>query len=223
VDAQAATGEIARLEALLGSDPGADAFAALAEANRRAGRIEEAERVAREGLRRRPELLGGRVALALALLDQDRVAEARAELERVLEEVPDHPLALDALAERAGGAGPDALDALGDAEIDGAFAEAETSLGELVDANEVAARALRAADLDEPEGVFRDDVPSPFATRTVADLLERQGHPADAEALRQQLSQGRDEPVVSLPGEERRENLIATLERWLENLRRNRQ
>jgi hypothetical protein len=92
-----------------------------------------------------------------------------------------------------------------------------------VDANEVAARALRAADLDEPEDVFRDDAPSPFATRTVADLLERQGHPADAEALRRQLSQGREEPVLSLPGEERRETLIATLERWLENLRRTRQ
>jgi hypothetical protein len=222
VEVQAAAGEIARLEALLGADAGAGAFPALAEANRRAGRLEEAERVAREGLRRRPELLAGRVALALALLDQDRASEARRELERVLEEVPDHPLALEALAAHAGGAAPDALDALADAEIDGAFAEAETSLGELVDANEVAARAVRAADLDEPEGVFAAGAESPFATRTVADLLERQGHPADAEALRRQLSQRDGEPPLALPGEKRREQLIATLERWLENLRRTR-
>lgn len=222
MEVQAAAGEIARLEALLGADAGAGAFPALAEANRRAGRLEEAERVAREGLRRRPELLAGRVALALALLDQDRASEARRELERVLEEVPDHPLALEALAAHGGGATPDALDALADAEIDGAFAEAETSLGELVDANEVAARAVRAADLDEPEGVFAAGAASPFATRTVADLLERQGHPADADAVRRQLSQRDEEPPLALPGEKRREQLIATLERWLENLRRTR-
>jgi len=222
VEVQAAAGEIARLEALLGADAGAGAFPALAEANRRAGRLEEAERVAREGLRRRPELLAGRVALALALLDLDRVTEARGELERVLEDVPDHPLALEALAAHAGAAAPDALDALADAEIDGAFAEAETSLGELVDANEVAARAVRAADLDEPEGVFSAGAESPFATRTVADLLERQGHPADAEALRRQLSQRGEDPSLALPGEKRRDQLIATLERWLENLRRTR-
>ena len=58
----------------LGADPGAPAFPALAEANRRAGRLDEAERVAREGLRRCPELLAGRVALALALLDLGRAA-----------------------------------------------------------------------------------------------------------------------------------------------------
>jgi hypothetical protein len=220
VELQAETREIARLEALLGADPAGGAFPALAEANRRAGRAEEAERVAREGLRRRPELLAGRVALALALLDQERVEEARLELQRVLEDVPDHPVALAALAERAGGASPDSLEALGDAEIDGAFAEAETALGELVDANELAARAVRAADLDEPEGLLGAGAESPFATRTVADLLERQGHPADAEALRRQLARRGDEPAASLPAEARREELIATLERWLENLRR---
>jgi predicted Zn-dependent protease len=222
VEAQAVTGEIARLEALLGADSGSRAYPALAEANRRAGRLEEAERVAREGLRRQPDLLSGRVALALALLDLGRVEEARAELEQVLAAVPDHPVALAAFAERAGGAGPDSLEALGDAEIDGAFAEAETALGELVDANEVAARALRAADLDEPEGLLQGDADSPFATRTVADLLERQGHPADAEALRRELAARESASARPAPVEERREELIATLERWLENLRRTR-
>ena len=41
MEVQAAAGEIARLEALLGADAGAGAFPALAEANRRAGRLEE--------------------------------------------------------------------------------------------------------------------------------------------------------------------------------------
>ena len=59
--------------------------------------------------------------------------------------MPDHPLALDVLARTGAGAAPEALDALADDEIDGAFEDAETSLGELVDANELAARAVRAA------------------------------------------------------------------------------
>lgn len=231
MDAQTATGEIARLEALLGADPGSPAFPALAEANRRAGRVEEAERVAREGLRRRPELVAGRVALALALLELERAEEAKSELERALEDVPDHPLVLDVLARRGAVAAPESLDALADEEIDGAFADAETSLGELVDANEVAARAVRAADLDEPEDVVHgmpdDEVPihtpdSPFATRTVAELLDRQGHGDEAAAIRRELTYRAEKSAPPL-GETRREQLIATLERWLENLRRDRQ
>jgi len=220
MEVQAAAGEIARLEALLGADPAAPAFPALAEANRRAGRLEEAERVAREGLRRRPELVAGRVALALVLLDLGRVDEARAELERVLEDVPDHPLALASLA-RAGGT---ALEALADDEIEGAFADAEASVGEMVDANHVAARALEAADLDEPEGVFPADPDSLFATPTVANLLESQGHGAEAAALREELARrSRGEAPASAAAEgAQRERVIATLERWLENLRRTR-
>jgi len=220
MEVQAAAGEIARLEALLGADPAAPAFPALAEANRRAGRLEEAERVAREGLRRRPELVAGRVALALVLLDLGRVDEARAELERVLEDVPDHPLALASLA-RAGGT---ALEALADDEIEGAFADAEASVGEMVDANHVAARALEAADLDEPEGVFPAAPDSLFATPTVANLLESQGHGAEAAALREELARrSRGEAPASAAAEgAQRERVIATLERWLENLRRTR-
>jgi tetratricopeptide (TPR) repeat protein len=223
VEAQIATGEIARLEALLGADPGSAAFPALAEANRRAGRLEEAERVAREGLRRRPELFAGRVALALALLDLGRVEDARAELERVLEDVPDHPLALDVLARSGAAAAPDSLAALADDEIDGAFDDAETSLAELVDANEVAARAVRAADLDEPEGVIHAIPDSPFATRTVAELLDRQGHGDEAAAIRRELTYRAERTDAPVASDSRREQLIATLERWLENLRSDKQ
>jgi tetratricopeptide (TPR) repeat protein len=213
MEVQAAAGEIARLEALLGADPGGLAFAALAEANRRAGRLEEAERVAREGLRRRPEHLAGRVALALALLDQERAAEARGELERVLADVPDHPLARAAYG--ASGDLDESLDELEDRELDGAFASAEPDLDEMVDANELAARALRAADLDEPEG-FVPAADSPFATRTVAELLEQQGHGAEAAALRRTLSG----EATGAAGDPERERVLATLERWLDNLRR---
>ncbi len=219
MELQTATGEIARLEALLGADPGAPAFAALAEANRRAGRLEEAERVAREGLRRRPDHVAGQVALALALLDQERRDEARSVLERILADVPDHPLATHALATR-GAEGRDPLDALADDEIEGAFADAEASVDEMVDAHDVAARALHAADLDAPEGVLGPQADSPFATHTMADLLERQGHRDDASALRVEIARRSDDGGAggALAAADR-EHMIATLERWLENLR----
>ena len=60
-----AEADLGRLEALVGDDPGATAFPALAEALRRSGRSKDAERVARAGLLRRPDTAAGRVALAL--------------------------------------------------------------------------------------------------------------------------------------------------------------
>ena len=98
----------------------------------------------------------------------------------------------------------------------------DASLGELVDANEVAARAVRAADLDQPEGVLSSAPDSPFATHTVAGLLERQGHPAEAQALRREISlrSETEARAARVPlGDAQRERVIATLERWLENLR----
>jgi len=75
---------------------GALAFPALAETQRRSGRPEQAERVARAGLERAPHRVEGRVALALALLDQKRDAEARVELERLLGLDAEHVIAHDA-------------------------------------------------------------------------------------------------------------------------------
>lgn len=205
--------DIERFEAVVGSDSGAAAFPALAEAHRRDGRPEEAERVARGGLERRPDALAGRVALGLALLDLGRVDEARAELERVLTSVPDHPLAL---------AGLEASDvpvpavhsdepfdaALDGGEIDAAFADARPEEDQMISADSVAARAIRAAELGDPEGFTDEAANIPIATHTVANLLERQGHTHDADAMRATLHGGNHDRVV------------ATLERWLDNLRR---
>lgn len=224
--------EIARLEALMAADPGAPAFPALAEANRRAGRLKEAERVARDGLRHAPESQAGRVALALALLDLGQAEDARSELGRVLESVPDHPVAGPAFASQASGGGAsEALSDIADAELDDAFAEAESQRDEMMDANRVAAAAVAAAALDEPEGVLPSAADSPFATETMASLLDEQGHPDDARAVRHQLAgrevePGFQETRASEPspesglGDEIRVRVIATLERWLENLRR---
>jgi tetratricopeptide (TPR) repeat protein len=213
VEQQVAVGEIARLEALVGGDAGASGFPALAEANRRAGRLKEAERVAREGLQLRPELLAGRVALALALLDLGRAEEARAELARVLEHVTDHPMAR-AAAERIPAEG-DAFGEIADDELEQAFSGAEARVDAMVDANDVAAEAMRVAALDAPEGVIAREADSPFATSTVANLLADQGHTDEARALRARAAL-HGEPVLD---DLQRERVIATLERWLDNLR----
>jgi tetratricopeptide (TPR) repeat protein len=205
--------DIERFEAAVGRDSGAAAFPALAEAHRCDGRPEEAERVARGGLERRPDALAGRVALGLALLDLDRIDEARAELERVLASVPDHPLALAGL-EASDVPLPDVRPDepfggdLDGGEIDAAFEAACPEEDQMISADSVAASAIRAAEFGEPDGFAEDAAGIPIATHTVANLLERQGHVYDADAMRATLHGGDHDRVV------------ATLERWLDNLRR---
>jgi tetratricopeptide (TPR) repeat protein len=217
-------------------DPGASAFPALAEANRRAGRAKEAERVAREGLRERPEFVAGRVALSLALLDLGRADEARAELIRVLEMNPHHAPAASAL-HRAAPLDHGAMDEpaetselLGDLaedELENAFQDAEAQPDEMLSANRVVAAAVRGVDQGEPEGVMPFSADSPFATETVAGLLEQQNHRGEAEAVREVL-EGPPASATLATGPDlalhdtmnHRAGVIAILERWLENLRR---
>ena len=236
MEQQAALEEIERLEAHLGGDPSASAFPALAEANRRAGRAKEAERVAREGLRERPSFVAGRVALSLALLDLGRVDEARTELIQVLEMNPHHAPAANAL-HRSAPLDHSAMDEpeesselLGDLaedELENAFQDAESQPDEMLSANRVAAAAVRGVDGDEPEGVMPIPADSPFATETVAGLLEQQNHRGEAQAMRESLvappasATLAAEPGVALHDTmNQRARVIATLERWLENLRR---
>lgn len=236
MEQQTALDEIARLEALTAGESGAPVFPALAEAHRRAGRPEEAEKVARDGLRHRPDFVAGRVALSLALLDLGRVDEARTELRRVLDLVPEHVLAAGAFdsttdspepqrAEGSASTGP--LSDLAEDEIESAFDGAEAQADEMFSANRVVEAAVRDIDKDEPEGVSAFDEGSPFATPTVADLLERQNRGEEARALRESLGRSAAseshtaEGGVALRGaHEDRARVLATLERWLENLRR---
>ncbi len=183
---------------------------ALAEVHRRAGRPDEAEQVARRALEFEPEQSEARVVLALALLDQGRVAELPAALEPVAR----------ALLERHGlergdppgpaPAGAEAPEALSEAEIERAFASAEAERERMLDADEVAERAIRQADRE-----LADELAPAFATRTVADLLEGQGARESARRIRAQL-ETRSPPPARMGDEA----ILAELERWLENLRR---
>ena len=218
--------DLERLQELLGSDPGSAVFPALAETHRRAGEPGQAEVIARAGLDRRPDALAGRVALGLALLDQDRLDEARVELERVLASVPDHPVALEGLASSGSGGAPsrrfNALDApdpdvldepIDEPEIDAAFEQAMPERDEMVSADSVAAQAIRSIENEVLHEAGSDEVGIPVSTQTVAGLLEEQGHPGDAAAMRQEL----DARVLA-----DRERILGTLERWLDNIQRNR-
>lgn len=253
--ADGSAGDVARLEARRGEDAGAAAFPALAEAHRRAGDAKRAAQVAREGLARDPESPAGRVALALALLDSGALEGARAELEGVLESVADHPRARAALG-AAGGAPPapapapagesgEGLSGIAEDEVESAFEGAEARSDEMVDANHLAEAALRSVEgeASEPAPAAEAGAPgaaeagadapgatrSPFATQTMAGLLERQGYGEEARRLRASLEErapappptgGADEAPETRSAATRRARALAVLERWLAYLRR---
>lgn len=81
----------------LGNGPAPGAFAALAEEHRRAGRLDEAVAVCREGLARYPTYVSARVTLGRALLDSGDVPAAIAELEQAVAQAPDNLAAVRAL------------------------------------------------------------------------------------------------------------------------------
>src|SRR5580765_6191205 len=80
-------------------DPSSRVFAPLAEAYRKAGLVDEAIEIAREGLRVHPGFVGGRVALARALFDQAKYIDVVTELTPVVRDVPDNLVAQRLLAE----------------------------------------------------------------------------------------------------------------------------
>lgn len=71
----------------------------MAEAYRKAGLIDEAIEIAREGMRVHPGFIGGRVALARALFDKQRFEEVISELAGVLRDAPDNLVAQRLVAE----------------------------------------------------------------------------------------------------------------------------
>ncbi len=80
-------------------DPTSRIFAPLAEAYRKAGLVDEAIEIAREGLRVHPNFVGGRVALARALFEKKEYEAVVDELAIVVREVPDNLVAQRLVAE----------------------------------------------------------------------------------------------------------------------------
>jgi tetratricopeptide (TPR) repeat protein len=80
-------------------DPSSRVFAPLAEAYRKAGLIDEAVKIAREGTHLHPNFMGGRVALARALFDKRLFQEVIDELSGIVQDIPDNLVAQRLLAE----------------------------------------------------------------------------------------------------------------------------
>ena len=191
-----------------------------AEAERRAGRPEQARRLAEAGLVEEPYELSGRVVLALACLDLLDVERAREALEPAVAgwslDAP-QPLALGPDSGEPFAAQSDPLADLAENELERAFAHAEAETVEVWTTNRVAEAALRAVEAGVPEGVRLDEPDSPFATETVASLLESQGDVGRARSIRRALTSDAAEAALA-PDERKR--WLSTLERWLDNLRR---
>ena len=82
-------------------EPNSRVFAPLAECYRKAGLFAEAEEIARDGVEAHPQFMGGRVALARVLFDQEKFDEVLAILQPVLVNVPDNLVAQRLVAEAA--------------------------------------------------------------------------------------------------------------------------
>jgi hypothetical protein len=193
-----------------------------AEARRRDGHPEQARRLAEAGLVEEPHHVAGRAVLALACLDVGDAAGAREALEGLVFprsgpaaepivaglDAPDEPFGLVS----------DPLEDLAENELDNAFSQVESEAVEVWTTNRVAAAALRFVEEGQPEGVVDLEEPdSPFATESVAQLLEQQGAVERAEAIRFKLEGG---AAVSGSASDPRAQWIGTLEHWLDNLRR---
>ena len=153
--------------------------------------------------------------LAITLLDQGRPAEARTELEC---------LTLDVLAAHGIDVSSPAHEEISESELDKAFAQAETDADQLIDPNRVAEEAVVHVDIgaDEElaEGLDALEPGSAFATATMAELLEAQGDETSAQRIRAALDPSTPAAPQKASQEDlRREQLVATLEGWLTNLR----
>lgn len=156
------------------------------------------------------------VARALGLLDDGSVSDAR-------------ELLAAALAESTGErpwnsvrSAADRFEPIGDAEFDSAFDDARPETDSMIDADGIAFEAILRAKLDAPENVSVPAPDSPFHTRTMANLLERQGDLEGARAIRAALAEDADDAETSAgnaSAAQARTRSIQTLERWLTRLR----
>ncbi len=239
--------EITWLLSLVENDPGAMAFPAVTDALRLAGQLERARAVAAAGLERVPDNVSGRVAMGLVLLELGEIEAAHAQLEPVVELLSPLEEIMSARPASAGAAhagdsnsapAPVSDPGIAEAEIESAFDQAESIPDQMLDATEVAQEAMRVEALDAPEEGFSPSSHPSFATATMADLLEKQGDSAQADAIRASINPdaqtavtqvagvnaetvtGQSGPVAEEAPASASAGDVATLESWLQNLRR---
>jgi hypothetical protein len=147
-----------------------------------------------------------------ALEHQARRASQGSALRRKIEEWAEAALA-SALPLLTRETAPLAAD-VSEVEFERAFAAAEPELAEMITPDSIAEHAARYADPAPDEHPLTSS--GAFATRTMAELLERQGDRRGAARIRAALGEAAESAGPS------REDAaaIAALERWLENVRR---
>jgi len=195
-----------------GESPELEGFAAAGECERRAGRLAAAERCLRAGLEAQPNSLEGRLVLALVLLDRGLERAARSELERLAEQM----LADFEVGERTG--------PVSEAEIDAAMERAAEEATTGADPHRVAIGTARrfTPTLEAGEGgagVAAGLLRGAFGTRTMAEVLERQGDARGAERIRRQLATTSPSGRAASAAPPRSAQTRAELERWLLKLR----
>jgi len=172
-----------------------------ADGMRQAGFFAEARAILTEILAEHPDHAMGRLVLALVHLDLGEQDQSRLVLEAALSSLPSPAESV-----------PDPLAPIQD-EMNSQAEESEEALSG-----------------SEPATPFATD--SPFVNPTMANLLEQQGHAKEAEALRSAIDEREPAPLAAeeqpeedvLAGEmgtgSDKLAVIATLERWLDNLHR---
>lgn len=90
---------IRQYEKALQKDPASKVFAPLADAYRELGRLPEAEALARDGIRRHPEYVGGYLALARVFISNRRSEDAEGCLKKAIEVSPENLLAYQLLGQ----------------------------------------------------------------------------------------------------------------------------
>ncbi len=102
-----------------------------------------------------------------------------------------------------------------ESELERAFAAAEPEIEAMITPDTIAEQAAQLADAS-PEEPSRIASSGAFATRTMAELLERQGDRRGAARIRAVLG----DIAAQAPPADPPSVAIAALERWLENVRR---
>lgn len=191
--------EIDKLERKHAENPDGRFFVPLANAYRRAGDGETAERLLRTGVARHPGYLSARIVLGRCLADRGAIAEAEDEFRYVVSEDPQNVVALRTLAELARQEG----------HIDEAFGwyhellavdpqndEARKALDELQATAQSGEEEQPLAE-SEAESGDEAEVPLEVVTETIAELYARQGlHDRAAAVYRELIRRKGSEPAL---------------------------
>lgn len=151
--------ELNRLAALWESQPKSTCFAALAEALRKRGALEQATAVATAGIAARPNYLPGRLVMARIYQDQSEHQSAEAQLRAALALDESHPLVIEELDRFARSQAP--------LSPTGAVPDPDAVNGEY--------------EADEPGAEMLDA--EPVLTESMAMLYRGQGHLEEAAAV----------------------------------------